>query len=176
MPYMQWIWGNEYNSLNAMPIDYREYHPKWTLHQTTSNKPMIMSMDTSIITKTFFKWEQPLEFEYPKVKTPGRFRKGKKSYLKKTGHSGKQIRAAMRYATFLRVKYPWRERPFSWVHFQKLKAAYDKAGKVAKVGERIEDDKVENSHEPIECLSCWGSGWETQFVKPCPICNGTGRI
>ncbi len=26
------------------------------------------------------------------------------------------------------------------------------------------------------CGSCWGCGWETQFVKPCQRCNGTGKI
>lgn len=26
-----------------------------------------------------------------------------------------------------------------------------------------------------ECGFCWGSGWETQFVKPCPECSGTGK-
>lgn len=27
-----------------------------------------------------------------------------------------------------------------------------------------------------ECPDCWGSGWETQFVKPCGKCNGTGIL
>lgn len=26
------------------------------------------------------------------------------------------------------------------------------------------------------CSACWGSGWETQFITPCPECNGTGHI
>lgn len=26
------------------------------------------------------------------------------------------------------------------------------------------------------CNSCWGSGWETQFVTPCRDCHGTGKI
>lgn len=26
------------------------------------------------------------------------------------------------------------------------------------------------------CGNCWGSGWETQFIKPCENCNGTGQI
>lgn len=26
-----------------------------------------------------------------------------------------------------------------------------------------------------ECIECWGSGWETQFVTPCKACKGTGK-
>jgi len=26
-----------------------------------------------------------------------------------------------------------------------------------------------------ECLECWGSGWEIQFLTPCKKCNGTGK-
>ncbi len=26
------------------------------------------------------------------------------------------------------------------------------------------------------CQDCWGSGWATQFIMPCPSCKGTGKI
>ena len=24
------------------------------------------------------------------------------------------------------------------------------------------------------CGTCWGTGWETQFIKPCKTCKGEG--
>ncbi len=27
----------------------------------------------------------------------------------------------------------------------------------------------------LDCPDCCGSGWETQFIKPCVKCNGTGK-
>lgn len=48
---------------------------------------------------------------------------------------------------------------------------------VDEVKKRL-NDEIYGPPKPVEhnlCNSCWGSGWETQFITPCRDCNGTGK-
>ena len=36
--------------------------------------------------------------------------------------------------------------------------------------------QINNMSEKPKCPHCWGSGWETQFIKPCTYCKGTGEV
>lgn len=47
--------------------------------------------------------------------------------------------------------------------------------KLVNVDAKQEKALPVKNNSKSDCPDCWGSGWETQFVKSCVKCNGTGK-